>query len=103
MSLTYTELNTLRTDTTFRGRCAIGVIKAADTVLNETAGTPAHELRLRWANLVYSGPTGPDTMADKMMPRILADSNVQTDGDAVTDSTLQDIVDALVNTMAGMG
>jgi hypothetical protein len=92
--MTYTESAALMVDPEFRGRCKVACLKFADSISNEDHTVPAHNARLRWANMAM---TNPDMTAGQVQPPTVMDAAVQTDGADVTDDALQGAVETVVN------
>ena len=96
---TYAELLGFFADDDLRNKVLVAVIVAADTILNEDAGTTNHANRLIWAKGAYANPT---QEAKRMTMAVLAankSATVQQITDA-GDSTVQTNVDAAVNLFA---
>ena len=92
--MTYSESAALMTDSDFRGRVKVACLKFADSISNEDPVVPAHNARLRWANMAM---TNPDMVATQTQPPTVMDSAVQAEGAAVTDDALQGAVETVVN------
>jgi len=94
--MTYDESAALMIDLEFRGRIKVSVLKYADSIVGEDTSVPAHNTRLRWAQNTMQQP---DQTAMQIQPAVVMDSQVQTDGKAITDVALQGSVEATVNKM----
>jgi|SRR5215510_1439504 len=96
MALTYEESAALMNDPTFRGRVKVACMKFADFILIEPSSEPAHNARVRWAQMTISNPEG---VAAQVQPPTVMDAAVQQDGNAITDAALQGAVENTVNKM----
>jgi hypothetical protein len=96
MALTYEESAALMGDAGFRGRVKVACLKYADYISNEATGTPAHVTRLRWSGNTMANP---DAAAALVTPAVVMDTNVQADGAAIDDVTLQSAVETTINKM----
>ena len=92
--MTYEESAALMNDSPFRGRIKVACLKYADSIIGEDTGTPAHNTRLRWANITFQQP---DQTAAQTQPPTVMDSAVQADGADITDLALQGAVETVVN------
>jgi hypothetical protein len=92
--MTYEESAALMKDMTFIGRVKVAALKYATYIYNEPSDTVGHSSRVRWAQQTSANP---DMVAANLSPMVVMDSQVQTDGAAITDSALQSAVEAVVN------
>jgi|SRR5215831_314232 len=95
-TLTYEQSSLLTQDFTFRGRVKIACLKLSDYIMNEPSSQPAHNTRLRWAQLCFSSP---DQTATQVQNPVVMDGAVQSAGSDVTDTALQGAVEGVVNKM----
>lgn len=94
MAITYSETAELMKDTTFIGRSEIACLKYASYIQGEDAAVPAHATRMRWAQATVTNVTQSVAV---IMPVLVMDDKVQTDGAAITDPNLQSAVETSVN------
>lgn len=92
--MTYEESAALMNDTGFRGRVKVACLKFATYIMDETASTPAHSTRIKWAQQTTANP---DAAAATITPTVVMDNQVQADGAAITDEALQTAVETSVN------
>ncbi|HEY1897559.1 MAG TPA: hypothetical protein VGG62_14865 [Terracidiphilus sp.] len=90
----YTESAALMTDPEFRSRIKVAALEIANYYLVEDAATPSHNSRYKWGQLCYQSP---DAVAGQLQHPTVMDSQVQTDGAAITDAALHDAVERVVN------
>ncbi len=96
MAITLQQTWALTGDTTFMGRVRAAVALTAYDVINESDVTPFHEERLRLAQSMVRGPSeGP------FLAWLLVHPLIQTDGTAITDANLKNVISALWNVAAG--
>lgn len=94
----YLTIAALRSNGSFRDRTAVAVIKYAGYVSAEDPATQFHEFRLQWARKALYAT---DEMVTRMLGFILADAQVQTDLETISDANLQAVVEtAIQNHMA---
>ena len=100
--MAYSDIYTAATDPThaLRGQVSVAVHKAAVDVTNEAANTANHALRLSWANRVLRSNTGPTDTAARWIWNVLENATIQAAPATATDSDVQFVVNALVDTMA---
>ncbi len=83
--MTYSAIYAASTDTTFQGRCAVALWKAAQDILAEDAQTPNHAQRVNWARTALAGrlEITPQQLAVQVLrnPTIAADPAAASDGD----------------------
>lgn len=95
MALTYAQLDTLTTNTSFLGRVRCAIRKHATTLL---AGTPTNG-QASWAANVYWGNRRSNQIAADMAPQLVNDpaitGSTTGDGTDVTDANLQAAVDVI--------
>lgn len=94
MAITYAEAAELMKDPVFIGRSEVACLKYATYIQNEDPGVPAHTSRLRWALATINNAT---QSVAQIMPVLIWDDNVQTDGGAIIDADLQTAVETSVN------
>ena len=94
MALSYSDSAALMNDGTFKGRIKVAMLKFAGSVVNEAPTTAAHNSRYRWAQQAMMQP---DQWATNLQPNVVMDPNVQANGSAVDDTTLQGAVEAVIN------
>ncbi len=98
----YGEIYDAATDAVhvLRKQAAVACAKAAADILNESPATANHAQRVQWARLVIK-PAGPTAMAERMVWKILENATIQAAPTTATDSDVQFVVNALVDTFAG--
>jgi hypothetical protein len=94
MALDYTQTFELLKDVTFVGRVQIACMHFADYIEGEVDTTPAHNTRLRWAQATFADAAG---QAQQLMPLVVIDTQVQTDGATISDANLQTVVETAAN------
>lgn len=96
---TYTELDLVAEDSTFRDRVKVACIVAAEAIRTELPATPNHDARVTWARGVLFAP---DKEASRMVWAVLAQNRAATLAQitGATDTQLQNAVDAAVNLFA---
>lgn len=94
--MTYEESAALMNNQAFRGRIKVAHLKYATFIQAEPPDTPAHSARYRWAGQAAQQP---DAMAGNLQPMVVMDTQVQTEGAAITDAALQTSVEAVINKM----
>lgn len=92
--MTYEESAALMNDFQFRGRIKVAALKYAAYIMDEASDVPAHSTRVRWAADTYRNP---EMASQTLHSPVVMDSQVQTDGAAITDSNLQSAVEKVVN------
>ena len=92
--MTYQESSDLMNDVSFRGRIKVAALDIATYYLGEDPSTYAHNSRYKWAQSVFLSP---DSVAAQFQPAVVMDTQVQTDGTAITDSALKSAVEGVVN------
>lgn len=92
----YTESAALMRDQAFHGRVKVAGLKYTTYVLAEDPAMPGHSSRYNWAK---NFAIQPDMSATQIQPMVVMDTQVQTDGAAITDEALQTSVEAVVNKM----
>lgn len=98
--MAYLDTYNLRYDSTnLRKKTSVSIANAAVDILNEDPGTSLHSLRLQWAN---DGLSDTETMTERMMWGVITDSTVAIQGDAASDSQVQDALNSVVNIYAKM-
>jgi len=96
MPLDYAASADLMKDMEFQGRIKCACLKYATYITDEASSTPAHNTRLRWASDTLAAP---DVAAARIAPAVVMDAQVQQDGSAISDATLQTVVENVVNKM----
>ena len=92
--MTYEETFALMSDAVFRGRVNIACVNFARYITDEAANVPAHSTRVKWAqNTLIS----PEVAVNQVIPTVVTDGAVQTDGATITDEALQAAVETAVN------
>jgi hypothetical protein len=86
MAMTDIESAALMRDADFRSRVQVAVLTLATNIQNEPANTPAHNARLRWAQLVF---TNSDGVAMTITPSVVMHPATQDQGKDISQSTLQ--------------
>lgn len=94
MPLTYDDSAALMNDAGFRGRVKVACLRFATYIMDEAANVPAHSTRIKWAQQTTSNP---EVSATQVIPTVVMDNQVQTDGSAITDTALQTAVETSVN------
>jgi hypothetical protein len=95
---TYLDIyNLRRMSSNLRNRVTVAVVKAAQDVLNEDAGTPNHAGRLRWAQTALQDAEG---MAERLLWGVVGNAAIQANGEASADGDLQFVVNGLIDTFA---
>jgi hypothetical protein len=94
MALTYEDTFALMSDAVFRGRVNIACVNFARYITDEAANVPAHSTRVRWAQNTLINP---EVAVNQVIPTVVTDGAVQTDGAAITDPDLQSAVETAVN------
>lgn len=94
MPMTYEESAALMQDPEFRGRVKVACLKYADSIIGEPSTTPAHNTRLKWAQMTTQAP---DSVAVSIQNPVVMDAAVQESGAAIEDAALQGSVEATVN------
>lgn len=92
----YSESAQLMRDQAFHGRVKVAGLKYTTYILGEPVETPGHTSRYNWAK---NFAMQPDMGATSIQPMVVMDTQVQTDGAAITDAALQSSVEAVVNKM----
>jgi hypothetical protein len=92
-TLTYDQSSQLMADMTFRGRVKVSVLTFANRIFAESATTPSHNSRYRWALKTYQQP---DIVAAEAQQPTVMHANVQAAGSEVSDKDLQTAVEAVV-------
>ena len=92
--MTYEQSAELMQDLIFRGRVKVSMLKYATYVQAEDPATQGHSSRYRWAQ---QAAMQPDMTAQQLQPMVVMDPNVQSQGAAIDDATLQTAVEAVVN------
>jgi hypothetical protein len=94
MALTYAESAQLMTDPAFVARVKVACMTFADYIINEASTTTAHNTRMKWATQTMQSP---DAAAAQIAQPVVMDPNVQADGSAIDDATLQIAVESTLN------
>ena len=92
-TLSYEQSAQLMSDYNFQGRIKTACLKFAAYIMNEPSNVTAHNARLKWAASCYQNP---NMVAQQVQPPTVMDPNVQTQGSAIDDATLQTAVEEVV-------
>jgi hypothetical protein len=72
--------------------------KAAQDIVNESAGTANHAARLLWAQRIRSGGVrGLEEFADRVLVQVLENATIAAAPESATDNDVQFVVNALIN------
>jgi hypothetical protein len=93
MPITYEETFALMQDQAFKGRVLVSCTKYASYIADEQPNVPAHPTRYKWAMHTLSNP---EASSNQVMPTVVWDAGVQTDGANITDAALQGAVETAV-------
>jgi hypothetical protein len=93
MPNTYEETFALMQDQAFKGRVLVSCTKYASYIADEAPTVPAHPTRYKWAMFTLSTP---EASMSQVMPTVVWDAGVQTDGANITDAALQGAVETAV-------
>lgn len=96
MPLTYEQTAELMKDAVFVGRIKVACLKYADYIVGESADTPAHQTRTKWAQQTMQNP---DFTAQQVTPTVVMDPAVQDQGAAIDDAGLQSATENAINKM----
>src|SRR4029434_1119112 len=91
--MTYEETAELMKDQSFHRRVTVACTKYATYITDELPSVPAHPTRYKWAQQTL---VAPDVSAHAVMPTVVWDATVQTEGGAIADEALQGAVEAAV-------
>lgn len=93
-----------QSNTELQRKLKVAVMKAAQDVRAEDAGTANHTQRLLWAtaSLAASVRQSLQNMADLMIADLLANATVAAAGDAAVDSDVQFVVNSLIGSSASL-
>jgi hypothetical protein len=91
--MTYEETFELMRDQDFRGRVTVACAKFASYIADEAPSVPAHPTRYKWSMTTLVNPEGATA---QVIPTVVWDASVQTDGVAVSDTALQGAVETAV-------
>lgn len=96
---TYAELLTAANDTALNDKIRVACVVAAEQVRGESAATPNHVERLKWARTVFSSPS---SEAQRMLWAVLAQNRAATLAQitGASDAAVQTAVDAAVDVFA---
>lgn len=92
--MTLAEQASLMSDSAFRDRCKAAMLFYANYI--STGGTnalAANNMRRQWAR---TAQTNPDVQVGLLQPNVVQDAKVQSDGANISDSDLQNSVNATV-------
>jgi hypothetical protein len=95
-TLSYDQTAQLSTDGTFRGRVKIACLKFAESIMDESPGVTAHNVRMKWAANCFNQP---DMVAGQIQQPTVIDPAVQSAGSDITDNALQAAVEGVINKM----
>lgn len=96
---TYTTIYDAMTGQTLVKQVTIAVLAAALAVLNESAATPNHTLRLDWAAGVRGSPATLQGEVQAMLAKVMSDSRIFGNLAGYTDADVQAVVNGLVGGM----
>jgi len=91
--LDYNTSALLQNDFAFRGRVRVACLHFATYVRDEATSVPAHTTRYRWSQECFQNP---DMKAQAVQPIVVMDPNVQSQGDAISDSELQSATEVAI-------
>lgn len=94
MAISYTESANLMKDGDFQGRVKVACLTYAAYISNESPDVVGHNTRYKWAIATL---TNPDLAAFNITPTAVMDPNVQAQGAAIDDATLQTAVETALN------
>ncbi len=102
--MSYQNLSVLRSSPTLLSRFIIAVETTATDVFTEPVNTPNHAERLAWAKRVIFDTDKAPQYADRFR-RVAVVSNLtlQTEGEAISDAAIQQLVDTMAQRMAMAG
>lgn len=89
----------LISNTLFKGRVTMAILKAANDIKGESPSAPNHVERLAWANSLTDFGKA-DQMAGYFLPNVVANPAISTAGESATDNDLLFTVNSLVNQYA---
>jgi hypothetical protein len=96
MALDYAASAALMSDTAFKERVKVSGLKYASYIMDEGPTIDAHWSRIKWAQDMFFSP---DVTVNKIIPLVVLDPQVQTDGADITDDALQPVVESVINKM----
>jgi hypothetical protein len=83
----------------FKGRVAIAILRAANDIRGESPTTPNHVERLQWAESI-SSYSDADAQAGRFLPNVIANPTISAAGTNATDNDLIFVVNGLVDQYA---
>ena len=96
----YEQIASMYDNEIFMKRLAVAVVKAANAIKWEPEGTSNHANRLIWSNQVWATSGLPYGKAREMFNSVIANSTIEANGIASTDTQIQDAVNGLIDTYA---
>lgn len=91
---TLLQIAMLEQDERFKMKAKAAIIVAAGSIRGEDPATAQHAQRLLWAAQVFQSPGG---MRDRMMPSLLQNGTLQTNGADSLDNDIQYVVNVSVD------
>jgi len=92
--MTYEETGALMQDQVFFGRVQVACLHFAEYISGEAASVPAHNTRYKWAQSTFINPV---QATAAVMPAVVMEDLVQTNGKDITDADLQTATEQAVN------
>lgn len=89
----------LITDTDFKGRVAIAILRGANDIRQEAPSVDNHDERLQWANNINSYADA-DQQAGRFLPNVIANATVSSNGAATVDNDVLFVVNSLIDQYA---
>jgi hypothetical protein len=99
--MTYTQAFALAQDSTFTGQVMIAMMKAAVSIMTESAATAGHTQRVNLANAVLNNPTTWQPKFAYALASQTATITPQTVPSTVPDGTIDTAVSAVWDSIAG--
>lgn len=94
---TLIQIANLFSDERLRLKAKAAILIAAGGIRTEATTTTMHAERVLWADMVFQNP---DAMRDRMMPALLSNGSIQTNGADSPDNDIQFVISASVNDFA---
>lgn len=91
---TYIEQYDIWMSTNLKKQLVMACLKAANDIVNESAGTTSHTERLAWARLVFKDPF---VKASEISAGVIQNATVQSG--VYTDNDIQYVVNSLIDVM----
>lgn len=89
----------LISNTDFKGRVAIAILRAATDIKTEPPSTSNHTERLQWANSIISYAEA-DRQAGMFLPNVIANATISASGTGATDQDILFVVNSLIDQYA---